>query len=611
MIPASLGSLPDDLLLDIIQQLHTAHDVAYLGASSKRIHSLTQHAGWKTFIRSRFPSLDTSSGTVQGWDRVANRLTYLDRCWGKRAFFLNIFSEKQPDRPQRRGRPKGQSVPFHPVLDARLLAAAQDELVAWGVGEDLLVWQRLHAGGTPDSWSRVGGHALGYAAGTGDVTAVSVLERDSVPEISVGRANGDVQLLSAAGETCGQVTRSLKSPESDDGEGALAARKSPGQLAVTWTEWQPRTNLLACCRSSVLTLYNLADAEDFVIKPTASVDLADLGARDETSLLRNAKFMGNDLIACALGGSREPLRYYQIIPTGLEPVNGSGILLDGGVKLGTGKEKTTVRAIESVGPALDKHLLLSAWDDGTYRLKDIRTPAESESVYRDRFQPFQGGSSLLVYGTERFVSGSNFGPDLRFFDFRYPKPYHHTDGLPCSGQLPSPDVVRQYDARGLRSKQGSIDECDHLRGIECTWHAQSYRNEWKPDSVLHIGNSHVYDRVYSLTKASDLAGSFYCGLRGAIIEMNLSLAEHVTTKSVQRAAPPGWQVDHSQTKVSFQEPGIGLEFEGGLGGIEESGVPRMWHHKQEVLPEMAPIKTATRRRLDSAYHEITSELPYV
>jgi hypothetical protein len=254
------------------------------------------------------------------------------------------------------------------------------------------------------------------------------------------------------------------------------------------------------------------------------------------------------------------------------------------------------------------------------RLKDTRTSSNSEAIYRDRFQPFQGGSSLLVYGMERFVAGSNHGPNIRFFDFRFPKSYYHTDAMPCDGKPPSPRVPQQKGLGGMDNTCGAA-ECDHSRSVACTWHAESRRDEWRPDAVLHIGNSYNYDRVYSLAKASDISSSFYCGLRGAIVEVNLTLAADATADAVRRDAPPGWRVDHSRTKLAFQEPGIGLEksdpAHGGaaaVAGVDESWVPRIWHHRQEMRADAkggqgkAPC---SRNRLDDAYREITSELPYM
>ena len=250
------------------------------------------------------------------------------------------------------------------------------------------------------------------------------------------------------------------------------------------------------------------------------------------------------------------------------------------------------------------------------RLNDIRSPFDKVSVYRDRFQPFQGGSSLLVYGTNRFVSGSNFGPDLRFFDFRFPKSYHHTDALPCSGSSPWPRVVRQYDDGAVGNNSLKADKCDHLRDITCNWHSQSKRDEWRPDAVLHVGNSYMYDRVYSLAKASDLSSSFYCGLRGTVMEMNLTLAEHVTPKSVERAVPSGWQVEHvtlpsweaerPRPKVSLQEPGIGLEKEYESGNMDEGGVPPLWYYTQHLGNDASPLG-ASQRRLDETWTGLASK----
>ncbi|KAF7553722.1 hypothetical protein G7046_g7021 [Stylonectria norvegica] len=543
----TLGSLPDDLLLDIVEQLDTARDVARFATTARRTHNLVQQDGWRTFVKTRFPSLTVPTNDETRWDLLADRLTYLDRCWEKRGFWMNVFHEKkqqqQHGRYQRRT-PGGQSVSFHAVLDSGLTAALDEEVVAAGVGENLVVRMKPLSGKRPDVWHQIQGKTHGYGAGTGDVTAVSVGERGGSAEVVVGRANGDIQVLSA--EDGFSKTLQHLSPVHDRelNHGNDPMRKSPGQLAVSWTEWQARAGLLASCKGSLLTLHDLSDSQVKQVDPSAYYDFSRDGADDEASLLRSAKFMSKDVIACALGGSREPLRWGKITPTGLEFFNvaSNPILLDDTAALteiGVG-QKTTVRAIEPVGGGGNANLLLSTWDDGTYRLVDIRTPSPQDAIYRDRFQPYEAGSSLLVYGTERFVAGSNTSPDIRLFDFRSPKSYHHTTAIPCSTQQPFPS--QRNDAKAKSHPQRR--HCNFQSGSLCPWHDHSRQDCYRPDATIHIG-SPGYDRIYSLSKASDASSSIYCGLRGAILEMNLRLTgddDADFLDQTQRTAPPGWRM---------------------------------------------------------------------
>jgi hypothetical protein len=370
---ASLESLPDELILDIVQHLDTARDVAHLGGTSKHAHAVINQSGWRSFVRAKFPSMNIPSGALTGWNAVADRLTYLDRCWDSRGLSLTVYGEKSPARAKRREFTRSrQSVNFHTVIDATTLSSTQEEMLAYGAGENLVFRRKETNGKGQDRWSKLGGRETGYAAGTGDVTAISIIQRQQFPEVVVGRATGDLQLLSAGDETLSNAPQQfLPTHDNSNQSKTPSTRKSPGQRAVSWTEWQPDGKLLASCRSSILTLYNLSDTEETTLKPVLFYDVSKDSPADEISLLRSVKFMSQDVVACGLGGSSEPLRWAKIRPTGIEFFNAAkkskiSDTGDAGTSTERSAEKTTVRSIQPV-TAMNENLLLSAWDDGSHR----------------------------------------------------------------------------------------------------------------------------------------------------------------------------------------------------------------------------------------------------
>lgn len=225
---------------------------------------------------------------------------------------------------------------------------------------------------------------------------------------------------------------------------------------------------------------------------------------------------------------------------------------------------------------------------------DIRTPSDHDAVYRDRFQPYQASSSLLVYGTERFVAGNNTGPDVRFFDLRSPKPYHHTTALPCSAEPPTPPRSFYRAAPGASTADATA-VCDPCAGRLCNWHAQSRSHSWRPDAIVHLGDP-AYDRISSLAKSSDTAASFYCGMRGAAVEATWQLSEDVGASSAVRPAPPGWTASWG-SGVSLMETGVSLcsteEW-----SEEFNGVPKLFTQRRPPPGQQGP---ASRSRLDSAF----------
>ncbi|KAF5639039.1 uncharacterized protein FTJAE_5013 [Fusarium tjaetaba] len=556
----SLASLPDDIVLDIVEHLDTARDVAHVSALTKHLQSLIRQDGWRTFVKTRFPSLQIDTNSETRWSSVADRATYLDRCWEKRGFWVNVLHEKknQPERFQRRVA-GSQSVLFHSVLDARLISSLNNEVIAAGVGENLMVCIKP-VDGQQDAWYQIGGHDHGYRAGTGDVTATSVTENDGIPHIVVGRANGDISIHSGKDKFATIAKQLNPTDEALLSHASDPMRKSPGQVAVSSLQWHPETNLLASGKGSVLTLYSLGVSDDQVLSPLDYHEFSKASPADEASLLRSTKFMGRDILACALGGTRNPLRWGQLTPAGLQFFNAHSNSI----------------------------------------LVDIRTPSPQDAIYRDRFQPYQAGSSLLVYGTERFVSGSNTAPDIRLFDFRYPKPYHHTTALPCSPQWPFPSQKDDHIMKQGWAPEHQPQKCDPQNGVLCYWHGASRRNYWRPDATIHIG-SPTYDRIYCLAKASDLSDTIYCGVRGAILEMNLHLTEDMVHNHNQRTTPTDWSMGRPGGKISLIETGVSLT-QTKEWSLDNRGVPELIVQQPRPRKRIELSDDEKRHRLDYAFH---------
>jgi hypothetical protein len=377
MDAGSLECLPDELLLDVVEHLDTARDVAHLEASCRRARTLIQHEGWRTFVRHRFRTLDLPSDQKSAWGTLARRLTYQHECWEKRGFQVFEFQEQASRNRRAQANVSGrsrQSVAFYPVMDARALRSTHDELAVWGLGEDLITKVKTATHGSDDpQWYVAKGHDNGYSAGFGDVTAVSIVDRHGAPQVAIGRANGDVQLAYATGDKVGSVVQTLSAPTSlgAASNGDSGKRKSPGQSAVSWLEWQPTSNIVAGSTNSTVALYNLDSGDEKTLPPNAHYDVSQDSLDGDISLVRSVKFMGNDTIACALGGSRHPLRWAKVTPTGLvfsKAAENPGLVDYMSTKSDiTVGEKTTVRAIETVEHGTNDSLLLSAWDDGTYR----------------------------------------------------------------------------------------------------------------------------------------------------------------------------------------------------------------------------------------------------
>jgi hypothetical protein len=219
-------------------------------------------------------------------------------------------------------------------------------------------------------------------------------------------------------------------------------------------------------------------------------------------------------------------------------------------------------------------------------------------VYRDRWDPYEAGSSLAVYGTDRFVAGSNISVKLYFFDFRYPKPYHYSTARPCSPTLPSP-----YPPFGAETGNAPVadwaDICDHQSGTICNWHGHMRMDHWRPDGVLMLRRRD--NRVHSLAKASDTSDSLYLGVQGSVMEMVPALAQDETTESIKRTAPTGWHVGMPLGRVDMIESGVSL-CKPDQWKLYDEGDPH-WHRRLQRAESGKQDMRAEniRCRLDRAY----------
>ena len=118
---------------------------------------------------------------------------------------------------------------------------------------------------------------------------------------------------------------------------------------------------------------------------------------------------------------------------------------------------------------------------------------------------------------------------IKIFDLRFPKPYHHTTGLPCGPQHPFRFVEQRFVPPPPDPSLGR-PRCDHhIAGHHrCRWHELSRDIFYRPNALYMLGQSlppplRRGSRVISLAKASggDVAPNFYVGITGAVIECNL------------------------------------------------------------------------------------------
>lgn len=132
----------------------------------------------------------------------------------------------------------------------------------------------------------------------------------------------------------------------------------------------------------------------------------------------------------------------------------------------------------------------------------------------------------MAYGTERFLAGGGGGLTLHIFDFRWPKSYYHTAGLPCLAQAPFPRPHQPFMKRlPTPPNPGGLALCSHHPiSRPCPYHALARTLYYRPNAKLFLSESLRSFRsssVWSLARASDVAPNFYVGVSGGVIEATL------------------------------------------------------------------------------------------
>lgn len=131
----------------------------------------------------------------------------------------------------------------------------------------------------------------------------------------------------------------------------------------------------------------------------------------------------------------------------------------------------------------------------------------------------------MTHGQEHFVAGSSTSPALHFFDYRSPmKVYHCTNELPCSAGGPPPGHGsnsrrdERHVTMSLPPEGSTAIACHPSDGITCRRHAGARRAATQTTVHAH---SAVFENVVSLARSCDVADTFYCGMRGGLLETQL------------------------------------------------------------------------------------------
>lgn len=628
-----LDTLPDDLLYLVFSHLDAARDLHSLILTNKRLNHVIQidDEGWRVFVRSRFPSMSlrTEPSSTYPWHKLAQSLTWQSRAWDKRSLNFQALLPIPPatSHPHNWRRRLHNEVPFHPVLDARFDLGGGEDFVVWGAGENIVARRRRGKPGNPTpeatTWHRINGKERGYIAGPDDIKAISIVEdvcgRKGALGVVVGRDNGHLHLLDAGQEEFGRNLVDF-SPEHSDSNRARWAQGTINCVDVLQSQ-----SLMATGSKSGVFLYRLPkDADTTTVTPSSYLDLSDETIEDVSPSVGGVRWMGGDTLALGLSGCTNPLRYTTLTPTGLTDLTAvKSPKLWSDFSLSFSNRRLCCSSLAPIDASSilgggGSNLLLSAWRDGTVCLQDLRTPSSIDTAYCDNIDPWCEFESLLPFGTSHFVGGGAHGATVKIFDFRWPRQYYHTAGLPCGSEKPFPNPNQAF-LRTPRDPDPIRSRCDHVAGFGCRWHELSRDLYHRPNGKFFFSKSlpraDAYAGVWSLARASPLSPNFYIGISGGVVEATLG-----TMSADAEGNYTGLEVDptFSLAPITSRNVGAGtmslgleaslMEFGDGLLEVENDRNVRMppmrgtgyWRQSDQELGAV-PKEPRRRHRLDKKY----------
>ena len=324
----ALANLPLELLAQIVAHLETARALSNFSQTCARIRNFIEQDGFRVFVQKRFPYVQAPPVHPPSfWRGAAHGLTTLERNWERRSFIawsINPRAEdNQEHRRQRSYFRSGQTMGFVPVIDSYEMWYGGDwssrkEVVAWSTGAGLVMRIKIMGSKATDMWEaapskalkdfNVHQHRINWAnyhetealEGRDDITSVNMLPSQSLvdPEqVLIGRASGDLSLISLATDTANTAVQ------------ILSSFKTAGRPVRSATTNASGNHLLAACLSdSCVAFYPLEISQSY-IKPIEEFSILTAGCPGRTW---SSRFLNYDRLAVGLGPSKEPIQIYDI-----------------------------------------------------------------------------------------------------------------------------------------------------------------------------------------------------------------------------------------------------------------------------------------------------------
>ncbi|MCJ1391093.1 hypothetical protein MMC18_003955 [Xylographa bjoerkii] len=523
MSSPSFAELPAELLNQIVCHFETARALFRISITCKRLHEYIEHNGYRTFVRCRFPSIQTPPH----WKDAAHALTTLSRAWDKKAFVArSIYPENDVTQlPRRRGRPppkrwqRGQTMGYHPVIDCYAEQtgdswSSRDEILAWGAGAELNLRLKGMGEKLESQWRASGDdeRTLKYDQfhhrnkwitykddthydGRDDITSVNLLRpwqrpADGAEHLIIGRASGELVYVSLSNRKA---------------ECRIVARFATGDRRVQSAHTSgAREPLLAVCLSTgSVVIYPVSHSLD--TKPYSELSVIPASASGRTWA---TCFLRPERLAIGIGPSTAPLHIYDVSSSGAcsTPLRKFSVSSE---SRNSDSTTSSVYAIVPLDPSSQASgavgdVFMSGWYDGSIRVHDLRSPSCQVNLFTDPVDTYSAVYSLLPIGRERFVAGGARHSIMKVFDFRMTgnRLYFAANAETCS---PDKD-----------DKPPKTSDC-------CQYHLDM--KDDRPGYNVFLDPTNQRRRaespVYALASATPYSPHVYAGLEGRVVQLDV------------------------------------------------------------------------------------------
>ncbi|ODQ53472.1 hypothetical protein SAICODRAFT_18957 [Saitoella complicata NRRL Y-17804] len=390
-------SLPQDLIHGLYPFLSAA-DLAALSLVSRRFNVLTNHYGWKHYVRAQRWHNITHDVSALSWQDQAAIGTAIDRAWDAHTFTASLISRRW----------RGKSMPVVRVNGKKIVVGVGPELHLLWLGQQDSTppppaprrgfrQDRSLSGGTTRPWQV---WKLGKD-GVDDVTDI-VLVEGTEDEAIVSHVNGNVfrVRLPRKGQT--HVPEILHHYKLSKGTVQSISMAGKDKL------------LAASSTSQEISLFDLRDAAENTSKPLTTIFLPS----------RPWIVYPTSPNEFAIGSSgTHPLSFHTLTPSSIVqtyafPASDYNLT------------KSAVYGLCSYTPST----LLSGWYDGAVRLHDLRAPPLStpqlELEFRDPHDAMSAVYSLTTNGPggHQIIAGAARNGVIRVWDARYASTSKQKDG---------------------------------------------------------------------------------------------------------------------------------------------------------------------------------------